>query len=87
MVRVSDVRATRTASATLERITHSLCTSSLRAHRPLYDWVLERLVDPANWLAPDPQRIEFARVNLSYTVMSKRKLLELVEGGVCRQLG
>ena len=63
-------------SDSAERITHSICTLEFEDHRPLYDWVLEGLkVDGY------PQQIEFARLNLSYTVMSKRKLLELVEGG------
>jgi glutaminyl-tRNA synthetase len=63
-------------SDALERITHSLCTLEFEDHRPLYDWLIETLATPAR-----PQQIEFARLNLSYTVMSKRKLLELVEHG------
>jgi glutaminyl-tRNA synthetase len=63
-------------SDALEGITHSLCTLEFEDHRPLYDWVLDSLDVPSH-----PQQIEFARLNLSYTVMSKRKLLELVEGG------
>ena len=63
-------------SDALERITHSLCTLEFEAHRPLYDWLVERLPVPAQ-----PQQIEFARLNLTYTVMSKRKLLELVNEG------
>jgi len=60
----------------LEKITHSICTLEFENHRPLYDWVLEALnIDPR------PQQIEFARLNLTYTVMSKRKLRELVEKG------
>ena len=59
----------------MEGITHSICTLEFEAHRPLYDWVLQALELPRR-----PQQIEFARLNLSYTVMSKRKLLELVEG-------
>jgi glutaminyl-tRNA synthetase len=64
-------------SDALERITHSLCTLEFEDHRPLYDWLLEHLVSPN----PDerPQQIEFARLNLTYTVMSKRKLLQLVQ--------
>ncbi len=57
----------------LEGITHSICTLEFEAHRPLYNWFLEALA-----LENLPQQIEFARLNLSYTVMSKRKLLELV---------
>jgi glutaminyl-tRNA synthetase len=59
-----------------ENITHSFCTLEFEIHRPLYDWVLDALE-----LESHPQQIEFARLNLSYTVMSKRKLLELVQGG------
>ncbi len=59
-----------------EGITHSLCTLEFEDHRPLYDWVVE-----ATGVACHPQQIEFARLNLTYTVLSKRKLLELVQGG------
>jgi glutaminyl-tRNA synthetase len=62
-------------SDALEDITHSICTLEFEDHRPLYDWFLDNLPVPCH-----PQQIEFARLNLSYTVMSKRKLLELVEG-------
>jgi glutaminyl-tRNA synthetase len=58
----------------IEGITHSICTLEFEVHRPLYDWFLETLKTPCH-----PQQIEFARLNLSYTVMSKRKLLQLVE--------
>jgi glutaminyl-tRNA synthetase len=60
-------------SDALEGITHSLCTLEFEDHRPLYDWFLENLPVPAR-----PVQIEFARLNLSYTVLSKRKLLTLV---------
>lgn len=63
-------------SDALEKITHSICTLEFENHRPLYDWVLE-----ACKIDPRPQQIEFARLNLTYTVMSKRKLRELVEKG------
>lgn len=59
----------------IEEITHSLCTLEFEDHRPLYDWYLDELD------VYHPQQIEFARLNLSYTVLSKRKLLELVESG------
>ena len=59
----------------IEGITHSICTLEFEDHRPLYDWLLESLG------VYHPQQIEFARLNLNYTVLSKRKLLELVEGG------
>ena len=61
-------------SDALEKITHSLCTLEFEDHRPLYDWLIENLPVPAQ-----PRQIEFARLNLTYTLMSKRKLLELVE--------
>jgi glutaminyl-tRNA synthetase len=61
-------------SDALEGITHSLCTLEFEDHRPLYDWVIEHTRPPYR-----PQQIEFARLNLNYTVMSKRKLLQMVE--------
>ena len=72
---------THCISDALERITHSLCTLEFQDHRPLYDWVIERLAEAGLLQRPLPQQYEFARLNLTYTVMSKRKLLELVEGG------
>jgi glutaminyl-tRNA synthetase len=60
-------------SDALERITHSICTLEFEDHRPLYDWLVSSLPLPGT-----PQQIEFARLNLTYTVMSKRKLLQLV---------
>ena len=65
-------------SDSIERITHSICTLEFENHRPLYDWYIQVLGIYA------PQQIEFARLNLTYTVMSKRKLLELVQGGYVR---
>ncbi|MCH7225543.1 glutamine--tRNA ligase/YqeY domain fusion protein [Haloferula sp. A504] len=59
-----------------EHITHSLCTLEFEIHRPFYDWVIEHCPVPAR-----PRQIEFARLNLTYTVMSKRKLLTLVKEG------
>lgn len=67
---------THCLSDMLEKITHSLCTLEFEDHRPLYDWVLDTLDTPCH-----PRQIEFARLNLTFTVMSKRKLLQLVEGG------
>jgi glutaminyl-tRNA synthetase len=61
-------------SDALEHISHSLCTLEFEDHRPLYDWLIENLPVPAR-----PRQIEFARLNLTYTVMSKRRLLELVQ--------
>jgi glutaminyl-tRNA synthetase len=63
-------------SDALERITHSICTLEFEDHRPLYDWLIQNLPLPGT-----PQQIEFARLNLTYTVMSKRKLLQLVNEG------
>jgi glutaminyl-tRNA synthetase len=72
---------THCISDALERITHSLCTLEFQDHRPLYDWVIERLAEAELLQRPLPHQYEFARLNLTYTVMSKRKLLELVESG------
>jgi glutaminyl-tRNA synthetase len=63
-------------SDSLEKITHSICTLEFEDHRPLYDWFLEKLAMYRS------QQIEFARLNLSYTMMSKRRLLELVQLGI-----
>jgi glutaminyl-tRNA synthetase len=65
-------------SDSVEKITHSICTLEFENHRPLYDWYVQALGIYA------PQQIEFARLNLTYTVMSKRKLLELVKNGHVR---
>jgi glutaminyl-tRNA synthetase len=66
---------THPVSDAFEGITHSLCTLEFENHRPLYDWFLEKLP-----FESPPRQIEFARLNITYTVLSKRKLLELVEG-------
>jgi glutaminyl-tRNA synthetase len=63
-------------SDAIEGITHSICTLEFEDHRPLYDWFLDQLDVPSR-----PRQIEFARLNLSYTVLSKRKLLQLVQEG------
>jgi glutaminyl-tRNA synthetase len=63
-------------SDSIEGITHSICTLEFEVHRPLYDWYLDQLG------VHHPQQIEFARLNLGHTVLSKRRLLELVEGGL-----
>ncbi len=63
-------------SDSIERITHSICTLEFENNRPLYDWILDQLKVEFH-----PQQIEFARLNLSYTVLSKRKLIELVAKG------
>jgi glutaminyl-tRNA synthetase len=65
-------------SDAIEGITHSLCTLEFEDHRPLYDWVVDNLRESGGFRSR-PQQIEFARLNLNYTVMSKRKLLALVE--------
>ncbi|HET7636025.1 MAG TPA: glutamine--tRNA ligase/YqeY domain fusion protein [Burkholderiales bacterium] len=70
---------THCISDALENVTHSLCTLEFEDHRPLYNWVLERLADGGLLSRPLPQQIEFARLNIGYTVLSKRKLIELVE--------
>ncbi len=62
-------------SDSIEGITHSICTLEFEDHRPLYDWFIEQLG------IHHPRQVEFARLNLTYTVMSKRRLLELVQGG------
>jgi glutaminyl-tRNA synthetase len=62
-------------SDSIEGVTHSICTLEFEVHRPLYDWYLDQLG------AHHPQQIEFARLNLSHTMLSKRRLLELVESG------
>lgn len=69
---------THCISDALERISHSICTLEFEDHRPLYDWVLDQLQPVIGW---HPQQIEFARLNLTYVVLSKRKLITLVEGG------
>ena len=61
----------------IEGITHSVCTLEFEVHRPLYDWFLDQIIEPESYR---PRQYEFARLNLSYTIMSKRKLLELVKG-------
>lgn len=72
---------THCISDALERITHSICTLEFQDHRPLYDWVIGRLADGGLLERPLPQQIEFARLNLTYVVLSKRRLIQLVEGG------
>jgi len=68
---------THCLSDAIEGITHSLCTLEFEDHRPLYDWILDTLNTPCH-----PQQIEFARLSLNYTVLSKRKLQELVENNL-----
>ena len=68
----------------IEGITHSICTLEFEVHRPLYNWFLDQILEGDEELMsrPRPRQIEFARLNLNYTVMSKRKLLELVQKGI-----
>jgi glutaminyl-tRNA synthetase len=69
---------THPISDALEGITHSLCTLEFEDHRPLYDWCIDNVSVPSK-----PRQIEFSRLNLEYTVMSKRLLTQLVEEGIC----
>jgi len=63
----------------VEGISHSLCTLEFEDHRPLYDWIVDKLIS-IGLLASSPRQIEFSRLNLMYTVLSKRKLIQLVDG-------
>ncbi|MCC6193328.1 MAG: glutamine--tRNA ligase/YqeY domain fusion protein [Burkholderiales bacterium] len=72
---------THCISDALERITHSICTLEFQDHRPLYDWVIDKLADGGMLPRPLPQQYEFARLNLTYVVLSKRRLIELVDKG------
>ena len=65
----------------LENITHSICTLEFADQRPFYDWLLERLAEGGLLQRPLPQQIEFSRLNLTYIVLSKRKLIQLVDEG------
>jgi glutaminyl-tRNA synthetase len=69
---------THCISDALEHITHSICTLEFQDHRPLYDWVIEKLADGGQLTRPLPQQYEFARLNLTYVVLSKRRLIQLV---------
>jgi glutaminyl-tRNA synthetase len=63
----------------IENITHSICTLEFEDQRPFYDWLLDKLADGGFFTRPLPQQIEFARLNLTYVVLSKRKLIQLVD--------
>ncbi len=69
-------------SDAIENITHSFCTLEFQDHRPFYDWILERLAEGGFFKKPLPQQYEFARLNLTYAITSKRKLLQLVEENI-----
>jgi glutaminyl-tRNA synthetase len=69
----------------IEGVTHSLCDTSFEIHRPLYEWFVDRLAEAGAWppgVRHKPRQIEFARGNITYMITSKRRLLELVEGGI-----
>ena len=72
---------THCISDALERVTHSICTLEFQDHRPLYDWIIGKLADGGRLQRPLPHQYEFARLNLTYVVLSKRKLLQLVDEG------
>ena len=71
----------------LENITHSICTLEFEDQRPFYDWLLEHLADLGLLARPLPRQYEFARLNLTYIVTSKRKLKQLVDEGHVERLG
>ena len=73
---------THPISDALENITHSFCTLEFQDHRPFYDWILERLTEGSFFKKPLPHQYEFARLNLTYAITSKRKLLQLVEENI-----
>ena len=73
---------THPISDALENITHSLCTLEFQDHRPFYDWLVDTLADGGFFERPVPRQYEFARLNLTYVVTSKRKLRQLVDTGV-----
>ncbi len=66
----------------IENVTHSVCTLEFQDHRPFYDWLLERLAEGGFFKKPLPHQYEFARLNLTYAITSKRKLLQLVEENI-----
>jgi len=73
---------THPISDALEKITHSICTLEFQDHRPFYDWILERLAEGGFFEKPVPHQYEFARLNLTYAITSKRRLIQLVEEGI-----
>ena len=73
---------THPISDALEKITHSICTLEFQDHRPFYDWILERLAEGKFFEKPLPHQYEFARLNLTYAITSKRRLIQLVEEGI-----
>ncbi len=73
---------THPISDALENITHSICTLEFQDHRPFYDWVLERLTEGGFFKKPLPHQYEFARLNVTYVITSKRKLRALIDDGV-----
>ena len=73
---------THPLSDAIEHITHSVCTLEFQDHRPFYDWIIERCAEGGFFQPPVPRQYEFARLNLTYVITSKRKLRELVEDGI-----
>lgn len=73
---------THPLSDAIENITHSICTLEFQDHRPFYDWIIERAAEGGFFTKPVPQQYEFARLNLTYVVTSKRKLRQLVEQNI-----
>ncbi|WP_025918395.1 glutamine--tRNA ligase/YqeY domain fusion protein [Herminiimonas sp. CN] len=73
---------THPLSDALEHITHSVCTLEFQDHRPFYDWIIARCLEGGFFQQPVPRQYEFARLNLTYAITSKRKLLQLVEEGI-----
>lgn len=73
---------THPLSDAIENITHSICTLEFQDHRPFYDWIIERAAEGGFFKKPVPQQYEFARLNLTYVVTSKRKLRQLVEQNI-----
>lgn len=69
-------------SDAIENISHSICTLEFQDHRPFYDWILARLAEGGFFPQPLPEQFEFARLNLTYAITSKRKLLQLVEENI-----
>jgi glutaminyl-tRNA synthetase len=70
---------THCISDALENVSHSICTLEFENNRPLYDWIVNSLKELGVFKDPVPRQYEFARLNLTYTITSKRKLLQLVE--------
>jgi glutaminyl-tRNA synthetase len=81
VVHLPDVHLRPPIEDAIENITHSVCTLEFEDQRPFYDWLLDALATEGHFPRPLPQQIEFARLNLTYVVLSKRKLIQLVNEG------